>query len=228
MNVFDVMMKSNQIRKFKPDSIDDKIIGVILYMATQAYSAGNTQEWQFIVVKDSERKGKLYEAALKQDFIKDAPVDIIVCADLKKISLKYEKRGELLYSLQDTAYATQNILLAAEGLGLGSNLVQSFDEDKISEIIGLPEYIRPVAIIAIGYPAEEVKEKERITFENLTSVEKWGEKFEISYVIQPGAKRDIKPIGNIIEEAIEKQKGKSGKKLIDEILKRLSKIDFKL
>jgi hypothetical protein len=118
--------------------------------------------------------------------------------------------------------------LAAEGLGLGSNLVQSFDEDKISEIIGLPEYIRPVAIIAIGYPAEEVKEKERITFENLTSVEKWGEKFEISYVIQPGAKRDIKPIGNIIEEAIEKQKGKSGKKLIDEILKRLSKIDFKL
>lgn len=223
MNIFDAIINRKQIRKFKQDPIDDRLIGVILYMATQAYSAGNTQEWNFVVVKNKEQKERLYEAALKQNFVRDAPVDIVVCVDLKKISLRYEKRGELLYSIQDTAYATQNILLAAEGLGLGSNLVQAFDENKVSEILGLPENIRPIAIIAIGYPAEEVKpeEKKRIPFENLTWVEKWGEKYNLSYVIQPGPKREVRPIGSLIEKIVKRYEVKPKETLFNRIRKKL-------
>jgi nitroreductase len=223
MNVFETMTNRKQIRKFKPDPIDDKMIGVALHMATQAYSAGNVQEWYYIVVRDNGLKQKLFEAALKQDFVKDAPVDIIACADIRKIGEKYGKRGEIVYSIQDTAYATQNLLLALEGLGLGSYLLQSFNEDKVKDILTLPENIRPVAIISVGYPDESPEKLYRIPFENLTWVDEWGKKYEISFIVQPGSKTDIKPIGNRIKDVIEKygKEEKPSKNRLSEFLKKI-------
>jgi len=222
MDIFHAIMNRKSIRKFDKKPVDDKLVGVMLYMATQAPSAGNVQDWRFIIVKDEKVKEKLWKAALEQDQVKDAPINIVVCSDLKSISLKYGKRGELLYSIQDTAAAIENILLAAEGLGLGSCWVGAFDEEKVKFILSLPENIRPVAIIPIGYPAEEPKKPMRRQFENLTWVNKWGEKYEISYLIQPGLKREIKPIGNIIEEKIKELPKK--KITFKEFLKKLSKV----
>ena len=206
MNVFDAIVGRKSIRKFDKRPVDDKLIGVILYMATQAPSAGNVQEWRFIVVKNEEKKKKLCEAALDQRQIIEAPVNIVVCADLKSISLRYEKRGETLYAIQDTAAAIENMLLAAYALGLGSCWVGAFDEDKVNSILELPTYLRPVAIIPIGYPREDPKKPARIDFDNLTYFEKWGEKYDISFMLQPGLKRYPKPIGNLIEEKIKKLK----------------------
>jgi nitroreductase len=216
------MMNRVSVRKFYKKPVDDKLIGVMLHMAVQSPSAGNVQEWRFIVVKNDELKKKLYEAALRQDFIKDAPVVIVVCADLKSISLKYGKRGELLYALQDTANATMSMLLAAHALGLGSVWVGAFDEDKVKFILDLPEHIRPVAILPIGYPAEKPKKPDRIPFENVTWVDKWGEKYEISYHTQPGPKRELKPFGEIFEKTL-KEKIKKLPKEEKSILAKLFK-----
>lgn len=221
MDVFRAIMERKSIRKFEKKPVDDKLIGVMLYMATQAPSAGNVQEWRFIVVKNEEQKRKLWEAALEQNQILDAPVNIVVCADLDSISLKYGKRGEVLYSIQDTAAAIENLLLAAYGLGLGTCWIGAFDEEMIKHALSLPETIRPVAIICVGYPAEDPKKPTRKPFENLTWLNKWGEKYEISYIVQPGVKREFKPLGNILEEKVKKQK----KKLtFEELLRKLSKV----
>ncbi len=226
MNVFKVMVERKSIRKFEKREVDDKLIGVILYMATMAPSAGNTQEWNFIVVKEEEIKKKLAKAALDQDFIVEAPVVIVVCADLEKISLRYGKRGELLYSIQDTALAIQNILLSAHALGLGSCFVGAFDEERVKSILELPDNLRPLAIIPIGYPAEQPEKPRRINFENLTWLNKYGRKLELALAIQPGeVKVDYpKPIGNIIESAIKKSKKVKKERLtFEEFLKRLAK-----
>lgn len=195
-------------------------------MATMAPSAGNTQEWNFIVVKDEEIKKKLAKAALDQDFIAEAPVVIVVCADLEKISLRYGKRGELLYSIQDTALAIQNILLSAHALGLGSCFVGAFDEERVKSILELPDNLRPLAILPIGYPAEQPEKPRRINFENLTWLNKYGRKLDLALAVQPGqVKVDFpKPIGNIIEDIIKKKVKKKVEKLtFEEFLKRLAK-----
>jgi len=228
MNIFEAMMARMSVRKFEKVPVDDKLVGVMLYMATQSPSAGNVQEWEFVVVKDKDLKKKIADAALHQDFLADAPVVIVVCANLEKISLKYSKRGELLYSIQDTANAAMAILLAAHALGLGSCWVGSFDEERVKDILELPEKLRPLVILPVGYPAEQPKEKSRIPFETLTYFNKYNEKFDIAY-LQPGAAYEvrIKPIGNYIKDAIKKRKKAREKEkapaTFKEFLKRLSR-----
>jgi hypothetical protein len=96
------------------------------------------------------------------------------------------------------------MMLAARGLGLGIYWTRAFDEEGVKEILSLPANIRPVAILAVGY-TEAVDKFERTEFESHTWVDKWGEKYEISYIFQePGVHRQPKPIGNAIEDAVKK------------------------
>lgn len=217
MNVFEAIMGRRSVRKFEKKAIDEKLIGLMLYMATCAPSAGNTQDWVFIVVKDENRKQRIAKAALDQKFIAEAPVVIVVCGDLQKISLRYGERGERLYSIQDTAAAIQNLLLAAHAAGLASCWVGAFDEEEIKLILELPDNLRPLAILPVGYPAEKPEAPERIPFENLTYLDRFGGKFEFEF----------KPLGNYIEEAfkkLKKERKTPRKKLtFEEILKILAK-----
>ncbi|MEM5772666.1 MAG: nitroreductase family protein [Candidatus Aenigmatarchaeota archaeon] len=210
MNIFDAIVNRKNVIKFKKESVNDKLIGVMLYMATHAHSAGDLQEWNFIVVRDEERKNKLYKAALEHPLIKEAPVVIVVCADLEKVSLRYQKRGEVFYSVQDTAAATMLMLVTANALGLGAVWISSFDEERVKDILYLPDKLRPVAIVAVGFVEEEVERKERISFDNLTWNEVYGKKYDISYLFQPGARKkvEVKPIGNVLEDWIKKLKKK--------------------
>jgi len=210
MDVFECITNRRSIRSFKKDPVSDQMIGVMLYCATHAPSAGNTQEWHFIVVKDDDVKKELADAALKQSFIADAPVVIVVCIDKEKIKLRYAERGESLYSIQDTACATMNMLLAAEEMGLGTCWVGSFDEDALEHILELPNQLRAVAIIPVGYSDEEKKKPRRIDFENVTHVNKYGQKYRIAESVKTAGGKDVKftPIGNYIEEVLRKRKEK--------------------
>jgi len=229
MYAFDAILTRRSIREFEKKEIDDKLIGVILYAATHAPSAGNIQDWEFVVVKEEEQKKKLARSAIGQDFIAKAPVIIVVCANLARTSLKYGKRGETFYAIQDTGFAIQNMMLAAHALGLGSCLV-GFEEDSVMEILELPDNIRPVAIIPIGYPAEKPEKPTRIPFENITYSEKYGKKTKLA-ALQPGAKVGegvFEPLSVYLEEAFKKirkaKKEPKPKKLtFEEFLRRLAR-----
>jgi nitroreductase len=208
MNIFDAIVSRKAVVKFKKDSVDDKLIGVMLYMATHAHSAGEMQEWNFIVVKDEEKKKKIYKAALEHPLLKEAPVFIVICADLNKAGMRFQKRGEILYSIQDTAAATMIILITANALGLGAAWIGSFDEEAVKDILYLPDNLRPLAIVPVGYVEKAEERRERIPFDNLTWYNIYGKKYDISYLFQPGARKEveIKPIGNVIEDALKKLK----------------------
>jgi len=228
MNIFEAIVSWRPAKKFESKHIDDKLIGVMLHMATHAVSAGNIQEWQFIVVRDNEVKKKLCSAALDQKQIVEAPIDIVVCTDLEKANLRYSTRGEVFYSIQDTAAAVQIILLTANALGLGSDWIKAFDEDRVRTVVGLTQNLRPVAIVPVGYASEEVVERKLLPFENMTWENKYGKKYELSYLIQPGIKRETswKPIGNYIEELLQKrrkEKPKSEKMSLFQLLRKLKK-----
>jgi nitroreductase len=169
-DLIDAIKERRSIREFEDTPIPDATIGRLLESAHLAPSAGNLEPWKFIVVKQDEIKEKLSQAAYGQESLNSAPVCIVVCAEPSRSAAKYGERGADLYCLQDTAAATQNILLTATGYGLGSCWVGAFDESAVKESLGLDSGLRPIAIIPIGYPGEEVEEMPRRPVDEVTVV----------------------------------------------------------
>lgn len=161
MDVLETIKGRRSIRAFKNEDVSPEMVEKLIRTAICAPSAGNIQPWEFIIVRDPNTKRKLAEAALNQKFIEEAPVVIVVCANENRSSQGYGIRGKTLYCIQDTAAATQNILLLAYSLGLGSCWVGAFREEDVRKIMHVPEGIRPVAIIPVGYPAEKPPPRSR-------------------------------------------------------------------
>jgi nitroreductase len=137
--------------------IDDATVTRILESAISAPSAGNRQCWHFIVVRDEILRQRLAIEAGHQLFIAKAPVVIVVCADMENAAGGYGARGSALYCIQETAAAIENMLLTVVSLGLGSCWIGAFNEAVASEILELPENLRPVAMLPIGALGEVSK-----------------------------------------------------------------------
>jgi len=155
IDIMQAIKKRVSVRRFKPDPVPRELILQLLEAAIWAPNAGNIQPWQFYVVTREDRRRCLATAALRQEFVASAPVCIVVCAEPERSARHYGDRGRHLYCLQDTAAATQNILLAATALELGTCWVGAFNEDQVRACLNLPAHLRPVAIIPLGYPATE-------------------------------------------------------------------------
>ncbi len=174
MELFEAIRGRRSVRKFLPEPVQEEDLRRILEAGIWAPSAGNLQSWEFVVVKDPRRKRALAEAAYGQYFLAQAPVVLVVCSDRARSASEYGRRGWELYSIQDAAAATQNILLAAHALGYGSCWVGAFDESEVSRILGLPESVRPLAIVPIGVPAEEPEPPPRFPLSRVTHLERFG------------------------------------------------------
>ncbi len=175
METMDCIVSRRSIRKFKDAPVEWYLIGRVLYAGFNAPTAGNLQDYRFMVVTSPELKAGLAQAAINQHWIAQAPTVIVVFSEFTKAKRFYGIRGERLYTIQDSAAAVQNILLAAHDLGLGACWVGAFDEDKICSVLGIPDYARPQALIPIGYPNEEVTMPPKFKLENLVYFNRWGD-----------------------------------------------------
>jgi nitroreductase len=155
-------------RDFDPTPLDREVVEAVLEAARWAPNGGNLQPWRFVVVIDPARRRAVAGAAYGQGFLVQAPVVITVCAVPEESATEYGRRGRELYCLQDTAAAAENILLAATELGLGSCWVGAFDEAAISRVLDLSGSWRPVALIALGHPAEAEARRSRRPLAEIT------------------------------------------------------------
>ncbi|MBE3575702.1 MAG: nitroreductase family protein [Firmicutes bacterium] len=170
-DLMDALRERRSIRRFKPDPVPDRTLGRLLEAATLAPSAGNAQDWFFYVVKNAHLRQELARAAGGQGFLAEAPVVVVVCADLSRAEASYGARGRLLYCLQDTAAATLNLMLAAVAFGLGTCWVGAFDEGEVARIVGAaPGRLRPVVLVPVGYPDEIPGPRGRRALEEVTRV----------------------------------------------------------
>ena len=167
MEVLEAIKGRRSIRSFKPDPVSEKDLQAILEAGRFAPSAGNCQPFEFVVVKDPKIKRELARAALGQTFIAEAPVVIVVCANVPRTSRHYGRRGAELYCIQDTAAAAQNMLLAAYSLGYGTCWVGAFNEAEVAKVIKAPAEVRPLVIIPLGKPAEKPRAPSRLPLEEL-------------------------------------------------------------
>lgn len=153
MDILKAVRERRSIRDFQkkeiPKDVVDKLIDALIW----APSAGNLQARKFYFIKDVTLKKKIAQAALNQMFIGDAPLVIVGCTD-SRIAFRYGERGIYLYSIQDVACSLMGMMLVVHDLGLGSVWVGAFHEDAVSDILKLPMNLRPVAIVAVGYPSK--------------------------------------------------------------------------
>jgi len=155
LDVFEAIKNRRSVRAFTNEPVSDTEVEKLINAARWAPSAGNIQPWEFVVVRDPEIKRGLCEAASNQTFIEEAPVIVVVCANMWRSGQGYGSRGVNLYCLQDTAAAIQNMLLAAQAMRLATCWVGAFHEEEARKVLKIPDGVRPVAIIPVGHPAEK-------------------------------------------------------------------------
>ena len=166
MNVFEAIRQRQSIRTFQGREIEPEKLQAVLTALNQAPSAGNLQAYQVWLVRDRALREALVRAALEQEFIAQAPVVLVFCAAPARAA-KYGARGETLYALQDATVAAAYAQLAALALGLGTCWVGAFSEEQVSQALRLPGDQRPVALLPIGYPAENTRRTARRPLEEL-------------------------------------------------------------
>jgi nitroreductase len=178
MDALDCILTRRSTRKFSDIPLEWEKVGILLEAAIHAPSAGNLQNWKFIVVTDKDARRRIADAALQQRWMETAPVHIIVCSEPEKAEQFYGIRGERLYSIQNCAAAVENILLAAHAQGLAGCWVGAFDEEMLKRVLGIPDIVRPQAIVPVGYSSETHRKATRQPMYDKVFIESFGSRIK--------------------------------------------------
>ena len=170
MDVMNVIKTRKSVRAFLARPVEDEKLYAVLEAARLAPSASNRQEWRFVIVREPETRKKLAAAAAGQAFVGEAPVLIVACAETDGHVMRC---GQPCYPI-DVAIALDHMSLAAVELGLGSCWIGAFDENKVKEILHIPEEIRVVELMPVGYPSNPaVIQKKRLPLDRIVKYEHW-------------------------------------------------------
>ena len=148
----DPVLSRSNVREYTTQPVADEMLRMLLKAAMAAPSAGDERPWQFVVIDDQRIKEKIPKIHRFAHMAPNAPVALLVCGDenLQK------HHG---FWVQDCAAATQNILLAATALGLGTVWLGVYPRmdrvDGLRRLLNLSDHIMPFALVPVGYPAEE-------------------------------------------------------------------------
>ena len=202
------------VRVYQDRPVEPEVKQAILEAAIQAPSAGNMALYTILDITDQELKNKLAISCDNQPFIATAPVVLIFCADYRRWydvfcayvdEVRKPDMGDLFLAEADTLIAAQNAVVAAHSFGLGScyigDITENYEFHK--ELLNLPQYVVPAAMLCIGYPTAQQLSRVKpprhqvsdLVHENGYSMEKSGE----------------------MTRMLETQQGKSGEELADYI-----------
>jgi len=169
MDVMDAIKQRRSIRNYADRPVENEKLNLILEAGRLAPSAANRQEWRFVVVKDPETRQKLMKAAKGQAFVGQAPVVIAACAETDNHVMSC---GQLCYPI-DVAISVDHMTLKAMEEGLGTCWVGAYYEEEVKKILGIPDDIRVVELLMLGYPADMPPPRPRLSMSEILHYEKW-------------------------------------------------------
>ena len=164
MDMLDAIFTRRSIRKYADKAVPEGLVTDLLKAAMAAPSAGNEQAWQFIVIRDRALLDAIPKFHPYSAMLKYASVAVLVCGDLTLEKFKG-------YWVQDCSAATQNLLLAATAKGLGAVWTGVYPlEDRVAgmrRLLNLPEHVVPLALVPLGFPAEQPARADRFNAERV-------------------------------------------------------------
>lgn len=154
MKFKEIVEKRHSIRQFRSKQVSETKVREIIDLAKLAPSAGNLQSYRVVLTKEKVTSIK-------------APLNLIICADLERSATRYGERGRNLYAIQDATIFGAYLQLAIVDVGLASVWVGAFRENRIRNLLKIPENLKPIAVIPLGYLVEEKSGKRRRSFEKI-------------------------------------------------------------
>ncbi|MBJ2356982.1 oxygen-insensitive NADPH nitroreductase, partial [Sphaerochaeta sp. S2] len=174
------------IREYTDEKIKEETLKYILEKAQYASTSSFLQAYTVIRVNNESMRKKISELSGEQAYIEKASDFLVFCADLKRLSDASERHGKeakkgytemFIISTVDTALYAQNVMLAAESLGIGGVFIGGIrnNPDKICQLLNIPDEIYPVFGMCLGYPAQKVGSKLRLPIDVVVKEEIYSE-----------------------------------------------------
>jgi len=202
--VYDVIAERRDVRRFRPDEVDDDVLRRVLTAAHQAPSVGLMQPWRLIVVRDERTRSEIRTLAQRErlrqaeqfderarhfldqkiEGVVEAPLGVCVCCDHGPEQSVILGRGTIPETdIYSTACAIQNLWLAARAEGLGVGWVSFYRPADLRALLGLPDRVEPIAYLCIGWPDEQpvrptleaVGWSKRLPLDEVVMHERWRE-----------------------------------------------------
>ena len=212
MEVLRQLHERKSVRVYEDRPVEQDVKRQILEAAIQAPSAGNMALYTILDITDPDMKAALAKSCDDQPFIATAPMVLIFCADYRRWFEVFRKvaedtrapdMGDLFLAQADALIAAQNAVVAAHGLGLGScyigDITERFEYHK--ELLGLPRYVVPAAMLCFGYPTAQQLRREKPP------------RFRVEDMVHENG-YDLKR-SDAMEDMLAERSGKSGEELRD-------------
>lgn len=161
MSLLQVIFERRSIRRYRSELIPDEALGNILEAGRLAPSADNAQPWHFVVVTERKIKERLSTGRWNR-FVKNSAATIVGCG--------YANNE---WSTIDVTIALENMVIAAETQGIGSCWIGDFEEEKVKELLNIPENLKVIALVSFGYPAVKPKPPKKKNLETIVHYNKF-------------------------------------------------------
>lgn len=167
VDVLTLLKSRRSIRVYEEKPVPRDMLLKVLEAGRWAPTGANLQPWHFIVVTGKEKRNELGKVArfffIKSSHVGKAPVVLVLGFDRRK--------GQ--FGRYDVTLAGANMVIMAESLGLGTCWIGVFDETRVKEILGVPEYIEIIALITLGFPGERATIPSKLDLEKVVHWESW-------------------------------------------------------
>ena len=212
MSTFETIAERRSIRRFTDETIDQEAITRILEAGRLAPSGSNAQPWKFMVIRSEEKKQDIADACYGQKFIAKAPMVVVVlgCNDAYRKRLRRTKelvqsgavearadkrfaegykehvvndKNSIQSIVSNCVIAGQNMVLAAQEMGIGSCWVMLMELQRLHEILGLTDSLFPVAVIPMGYPDQSPNSRPRYDLKDIAWDEEVGKQWEVEQLL---------------------------------------------
>lgn len=172
--ILESLNERKSVRAYTPTPVSEEVKRQLLSAAAQAPTAGNQQLYTILDITDMSVRAELAELCDHQPFIAQAPVAFVFLADCARWPRLYRAAGctprapgvgDLMLAVTDASIAAQNVVVAAESLGLGSCYIGDVMEncEKMRSLLHLPPHVFPCAMLVIGYPLDAQKTRRKPT-----------------------------------------------------------------
>lgn len=176
MDTIEAIKGRRSVRRYQNKPIPEGVLRQLIDAARWAPSASNRQPWEFVITTDPIKKQRIADGVRYASFLPQAAAAIIVCGNFALTKRRRQPPFSPAldyFCLQDTAAAIQNILLAAHALGLGTCWIGDIREEVLQEMFSIPAEWIPVAVLAVGYPAETPTPRPRRPVDEIMHVERF-------------------------------------------------------
>ncbi len=162
----DAILKRNSVRSFAQEAVSNELLLQLAEAGQHAPTASNLQAWRFLFVTDPLLKEKvdMFSPGLSGK----PPVILVICSDLHVVEKKGSKNSLEYGLLMDASMASQNIMLKAVELGLGTCAIKSYNEASVRKILSLSSRYRIELLLSIGYPLQDKKLAKRPNVREIT------------------------------------------------------------